>query len=360
VKIKVQHKALLELLAKADLARAKRALLPICTNFLVESGNGGVSVTGGDLDIYVTATGKAEVQRKGAIVVSYELYPFLKTLKGETVSLEAKAKEVIIKVDSLTASFEAFEREDYPPLRPPEGPRVKVKGLAEVLANVAFCAATEDMRPVLNGVCFSPQENGGIDLAAADGFRLGIAPLRATPKLDEGFILPLKAAMVAIKLFKGQAELRVVKRNEQQKDAYIEENGTTLRAATISGNYPNYRRLVPKAGKVVKFNTQELAKAVNAIASAIGKSKPAIVRLQVGRGAIKVSYTGEEKRAECQAPTPSKGTARIAFDCKYLKEVLARLGTDASITVSGPQDPAVFRSRPSKTTYVLMPMFVQW
>ena len=359
MKATVDRKALLELLAKADLARAKRATLPICEGLLLEARKGTLSVTGDDLETQVIATGEAEVQRKGAVVVPAELISFLKGAKGETVCLEARQKTLKAKVDSLTATFEGFEGEDYPPTLPAKGKQIKVRGLAEALSEVVFCAAKEDNRPVLCGVSFRLADRGA-KLATSDGYRLAVTPLARGSKLAEEFILPRKSAEVAARLFKGDAWLRLVTRNETHKDIYIEADGVTLRAGAISGTYPTIDQLIPKDGKAIKFDPTRLLEAVKAV-EPVAKKGSGIVRLQVRRGKIKVSAKADDSGSiEAEVPTSTIEEARIAFNLRYLKEALAKLGPDAAMRVTQPSSPAVLRSKSSKTIQVIMPMFVQW
>jgi DNA polymerase-3 subunit beta len=349
---------LLELLAKADLARAKRATLPICEGLLLEARKGTLSVTGYDLETRVIATGEAEVQRKGAVVAPAELISFLKGAKGDTVCLQARKKTLKAKVDSLTATFEGFEREDYPPTLPAKGKQIKVMGLAEALSEVVFCAAKEDNRPVLCGVNFRPAD-WGAKLATADGFRLAVTPLAMQGKLAEEFILPRKSAEVAARLFKGDAWLRIVPRNST-RDIFIEADGVTLRAGAISGSYLNIDQLIPKDGKAIKFDPTRLLEAVKAV-EPMAKKGSGIVRLQVRQGKIKVSAKADDVGSmEAEVPTSTKRAAKIAFNLQYLKEALAKLGPDATMRVTQPSSPAVLRNKSSKTIQVIMPMFVQW
>lgn len=358
MKATIDRKALLELLAKADLARAKRATLPICEGLLLEARKGTLSVTGYDLETQVIATGEADVQRKGAVVTPAELISFLKGTKGDTVCLQTQKKVLNVKVESVAATFEGFEREDYPPTLPAKGKQIKVRGLAEALSEVVFCAAKEDNRPVLCGVNFRPAD-WGVKLATSDGFRLAVTSLAMQGKLAEEFILPRQSAEVAARLFKGDAWLRIVPRNST-RDIFIEADGITLRARAISGAYPNIDQLIPKDGKPIKFDPTRLLEAVKAV-EPMAKKGRGIVRLQIGRGRIKVSAQADESGSiEAEVPTPTKGEAKIAFNLRYLKEALAKLGPDATMRVTQPSSPAVLRSKSSKTIQVIMPMFVQW
>lgn len=368
MKATVDRKVLLELLGKAEKARAKRALLPVLQNYLIQAGKGTLSVTGYDLETQVTATGKAEVITKGAVVAPPTLLTFLKGAKGDTVVLEVSRmkgrptyRTLKVIVDSLTASFEGLAAEEFPPVMPAEGDPIKAKGLADAIAEVVFCAATEDLRPVLAGVHFKPTEYG-YRLEAADGFRLALRPL-AVKAASQEFILPRNSAAIATHLFKGTVGLSVVERNKgrlgEHKDIYITSNGLTLRAVATTGTYPNCDQLVPKGGKAVKLDTAAMLQAIKAI-EPVAKEGRRIVRLEVKCGTIIVSARSDDNSVETKVPTVTKGKAKTAFNLRYLKDALAITGPETIMNIKSPQDPVLIRSKSSKVTQVVMPMFVQW
>ena len=364
MKATVDRKVLLELLGKAEKARAKRALLPVLQNYLIQTGKGTLSVTGFDLETQVTATGKAEVITKGAVVAPPTLLTFLKGAKGDTVVLEVSRmkgrptyRTLKVTVDPLTASFEGLAAEEFPPVMPAEGNPIKAKGLADAIAEVVFCAATEDLRPVLAGVHFKPTEYG-YRLEAADGFRLALRPL-AVKAASQEFILPRNSAAIATRLFKGTVGLSVVERNGENKDIYITSNGLTLRAVATTGTYPNCDQLVPKGGKAVKLDTAAMLQAIKAI-EPVAKEGRRIVCLKVKRGTIIVSARSDDNSVETKVPTVTKGKAKTAFNLRYLKDALAITGPETIMNIKSPQDPVLIRSKSSKVTQVVMPMFVQW
>ena len=129
----------------------------------------------------------------------------------------------------------------------PERPTVQGKVTAvpketfAALSIVAGCASTDETRYVLNGVLFTPEDNGL--LVATDGRRLAAAPVRFT---GQKFILPNTAAHVLVHPDFATRDA-TIRQSDDGKSPYAEfrSGPHTLIAKEIEGTFPNYWQVVP-------------------------------------------------------------------------------------------------------------------
>ena len=138
----------------------------------------------------------------------------------------------------------------------------------------------------------------------------------------------------------------------------------------VQGTFPNYSQLIPDS-----FDTRavvDLAAFLGATrtASILARDGAGIVRLQVtegvddGPGKLSIVSTAEEvgeNRGDVDAQVEG-GEAKIAFNSRYLADVLAVLEQDSvALEVTTPSSPGVLRPVGSDAyVHVVMPMFVQW
>ncbi|MBI4307714.1 MAG: DNA polymerase III subunit beta, partial [Chloroflexi bacterium] len=153
----------------------------------------------------------------------------------------------------------------------------------------------------------------------------------------------------------------------------------------IQGTFPNYTQLIPQAyASRAVVNLQEFARAVRT-ASIFARDGSGIIRVYMAPsgqgigGKLNISSKAEEvgeNTAELEASVEGD-EARIAFNSRYLTDVLGALNTpEVALEVTSPSSPGVFRpagagkkaegrdgSQPPEEgeyVHVIMPMFVQW
>ena len=81
------------------------------------------------------------------------------------------------------------------------------------------------------------------------------------------------------------------------------------------------------------------------------------VRLVARAGKLTVSTRNAEK-GQTDIKLPAKGKARIAFDTRYLKDILARTSGQITLRTTDAQSPGVVKQ--NGTIHMVMPMFIEW
>ena len=378
-KVRVLGENLRAALATVKGAVARRATLPVTMNVLIQTDKSRLVLTTTDLEKAITTTIGAQVDEPLAITVPYRmLVDVVKGLPDDVLELTVKGDGgadqtlVIQPKGGGTMRIAGTAPDEFPPVPVIEDGIGLFCDLPEFLAaigRVIDCAATDDSRPVLTGVYFDVKEtlNGHamFKIATADGFRLGVDAVSGKfMPIDKttGFIVPaatIRALATAAKRVEG--ELAIVVKGSQAK---LVTGRFEIVTQLIQGNFPDYTKLIPTQRNTIRVVNRELfAEAVKGVAP-YARDGSGIVRLLIGGDSIAVTAKAEEMgeaTREIACITVKGGKAKIAFDCRFLSDVLALRLETIELGVSEHSAPGVFKSPDAPTwVHVLMPMAVQW
>lgn len=376
-------------LAVVQRAVATRTTLPITQHVLLACDGGRLKISATNLEIAISTWVGAEIQEEGAVTVPARLLTdFVNSLNKQTLSLasQRQGKGVTLKGERTEANIHGADANEFPPIPAVTSgvsTQVAAKALREAIRQVVFAAAVEDSRPVLTGVDLE-LDGDKLTLVAADGFRLAVhttGVLRpATDKLS--VIIPSRTLAEVERLIETDDPIELVV-TPQRSQALFRMKNVELVTQLIQGTFPNYQQLVPAehATRLV-VNLAELQRATRT-ASIFAKDGSGIIRLQMapgakGGGKLTISSRAEEvgeNTGELEAQVEGQ-EAKIAFNSKYLTDVLNIMGSDeVSLEMTTSSSPGVLRpvTTPAKGSgraragepagtyvHVVMPMFVQW
>lgn len=389
MRLTTRKDALLDALSRGKSLATKRAHLPILGCVLLTANNGQLSVASTDLEVAVIAGCEANISKKGSIVVNPDiLEKVLKRMAVEDVTLigvtkidrhkatrsrwnnETQQNENYEEtVETVTCTFkveagnvslgmDALPAKNFPGLPTVKGKGITVKNFDKVLDKVMYAVAVEDNRPVLNGV-YLHKEKRQVRAAAADGFRLAIAPVETKGTLKRNSIIPLNACKTIRKLMPGDVTVIELGDEKSPRMAFHQGQGLAIVSMLIQGTFPHYEQLVPQGenrGKPIEFSRDELAKAIDialSIMPAQDKNKRVILNCQRG----KLTVIGKAETTEISVDIkPAKGNARICFNGLYLRDLVKITGEKFKIFVSSEKSPGVVTVDGS--THVLMPVHI--
>ena len=358
-------------------AVAVRTTLPITNNVLLATDEGRLKLAATNLEIAITHWIGAKVEAEGSITVPARLLTeFVNSLPNERIDIEfqPKTRSLLLKCARFQARISGMDAEDFPPIPDiPQGTTVQVDpdALKRAINRVAFAAATEDSRPVLTGVN-AEIEGETLTLAAADGFRLSVdkAPLAAPAEEKVTVIVPARALMEVNRLIGEARDPVSVTVNKQKSQALFKMDSVRLTSQLIQGTFPNYSQLIPRQHTTTTVvDVEEFLRATRA-AAIFARDASGIVRLQASKvegaaqGKVAISAQAEEvgeDLGEIDAQVDGE-PAKIAFNAKYLVEVLAVLGKgELALETNTPSSPGLFHLTGNDPfQHVVMPMYVQW
>ena len=368
--------------ALADVGRAvaSRTPLPITSNVHISTDGGRLKLSATNLELTITTWIGAKVEEEGVVTVPARLLgEFVGSLPSEEVHLIGApgGKSLNVTCARFQANIAGTDPEEFPPTPTVEdGFEVNIgtELLKQAIDGVAFAAATEDSRPVLTGVQIEIKD-GGLVLAAADGFRLAVHETKLADEVPESssIIVPAKSLQEVSRLASGKDYPVKIKVNEGKTQVLFQFETAAVVSQLIQGTFPNYSQLVPKEHvSKTTVDVGEFARATRA-ASIFARDGSGIVRLQTfegeedGIGGLSIEARSEEvgdNKGKITA-TIEGDPAKIAFNAKYLTEVLGVLGHGmVALETSSPSSPGVLRplspSEGVSYVHVVMPMFVQW
>ena len=357
-------------------AVATRSTLPITANVLITTDNSRLKLAATNLEIALSCWIGAKVEEEGSITVPNRfLTPFVESLPNDRMelALAPRSKQVKIECGRNQATIGGMDAEDFPTLPTVQGEgsvRLDPAALRRALTQVVFAAATDDARPVLTGVQMILDGNR-LTITAADGFRLAIITIALEQPAPERLevVVPAKAMTELNRLLSDVVEPVEMLVNPNRTMAMFRLPNIEMTAQLLQGAYPDTTRLIPTSyGTRAVASVSEFSNAIRR-ASIFSREGSGIVRLQVspnedvlpGKMLIKAK-ADEVGDSDTEIDASVDGTeAKIAFNSKYLQEVLNVLDGQVALETSSPSLPGVLRPVGADDyVHVVMPMFVQW
>jgi len=230
--------------------------------------------------------------------------------------------------------------------------------LAEAISRVLPFTASEDNRPVLQGVLFQAGE-GKLKLVSADGFRLATVTL----DYDEG------EATVLVH----RDELRGIAsalRKAKRVKLSFEKNGDTLEGVSliidtevtrykwrgIEGQFPKYENLIPtEFSTIAHLDTVETVKAIATLKATSENPKDYQLDLTIGDGQVIMANPDEKGQAIVTADIEGQGYIRM--NGSYLADVLKAFGGMVDFKLLNAYSPMLFSADGFQV--VVMPVMSQ-
>lgn len=348
-------------------AISSRSTLPVLSNILVESHNGGLRLSSTDLEVGIRCAVKADVKEPGATTVpARTLSEFLKTLEdGRELFLKVgEGQKIEVRAGRDRCVLIGLPKDDYPVL--PEFSAEKAIAvpaamLKEMVKKTIFAVSTDETRYVLNGVNFMI-DKGALALISTDGRRLAFVRREGLDKKAQAnAIVPTKAVQEL------QRVLAADGGSEEPVHVQFTENQVTFRYKTtvilsrlIEGHFPNFDQVIPRSHEMeAKMPAKRLLSATQR--AAVGTlEKGGSVRFNLSKGKLQISASAQgrvEVEAEVEADYAGEPFS-IAFNPQYVIDVLRSLeGEDVIIDLTTPLNPGVVRpAGDDGYKYVVMPM----
>ncbi|MCZ2109980.1 MAG: DNA polymerase III subunit beta [Dehalococcoidia bacterium] len=376
MKVQVLQENLQRGLSIVGRAVATRSTLPITANVLLATDQGRLKLAATDLDIAISTWVGAKIDEEGATTVPSRLISdFVASLPPATVELEIgeRSRQMKLACARNESTINAMDAEDFPRLQSiSDGVTIQLdpKALRRAIERVEFAAASDDSRPVLTGVHFK-NEGARLTLASADGFRLAVADITLdnAPSEQIEVIVPARALRELARLLGDSNEPIEMRVNTGRTQVLFHLSETDMVAQLIQGTFPNYSQLIP-----AQFTTRCVVgvdefKRETRIAAIFARDGSGIIRLQMQPGSaaapgqLTISARADEigdNEGKIDAQVEGD-TSKIAFNMRYLQDVLGALSGKVALETTSPSAQGVFRPE-GETDYVhvVMPMFVQW
>jgi len=369
MKVRVNAGILGQSLQVVSRAVSSRTTLPILNNVLLQTSDNKLQLTATNLEIGIRQGIPAEVQEEGGITVPARLLTDFVTSHPDeplSITLDKKTQSLAVKSDRFDANIRGIDPADFPPVPSGvEGRKVKVDqaGLKGAIEQTVIAASSDEGRPVLTGVYV--QLNGGkATFAATDGHRLAVKTLavEAEPGDGETIVIPARALSELSRIIKGGDDAIDLTVGAQKNQVFFRTGDTELMSRLIEGTYPNYQQVIPaQSTTTITAKTQDLLFTTKMV-SLFSKDAANVIKFKAEGGNLTVTANTSEvgnNVAGVEAKIEGQDL-QVAFNSKYLLDVLAILGSDeVQLGFTGPLNPGLIKPvGKDDYLYIIMPVRV--
>jgi DNA polymerase III subunit beta len=331
MKVSITREKLQEGLGAVAGSIPTRSTLPVLSNLLLEAEEGGLRLSGTDLDTAVSVRVPAEVEVGGAITApAKKLQEIARELPPAPVGLTAQGDAITITSGRSRFKLNGLAKDEFPafPSVPfQESWAATGRQLNQLISHVSFAVSTEETRPILNGVLWelSGEE---MRMVATNGHRLAKMTIgRSSGGNDGELIVHPRALQQVQKLFSGDEEVEIAR-----SENHLGFRGGSVQIYTrlIEGPYPNYEQVIPKDNdKVLIVDKTALTGAIRRMAI-VASDQTHRIRMSLGGPMMKFSVqTPDLGEGSEELPVEYEGEPlEIGFNANYLLELLRYMPTD--------------------------------
>jgi DNA polymerase-3 subunit beta len=370
MKLSVEKKDLLNMIARAQNIVEKRNTMPILVNVLLEAKTSSMRGFATDLEVSLTDEITANVKSPGKVAVNAKsLFEIIKELPEGKIDLERKENNWL-KITQNRAVFNivGISPEEYPvfpTFTTQEFVKIDGEVLAEMIEKTIYSVSTDETRYHLNGVFLevrADKEGPTYRMVATDGHRLSMIdrklPMAQVKSGNQGVIIPRKGLHEIRKLLDTVEETVEIAIEGAQ---LIVRNGTTvLMVRLIEGKYPNYQQLIPQNLKEHFLVQREALLSTLKRVSLLSNSKSKGVTFSLAGGKMEITSNNPElgdAKEEIEVEYKGKDM-RIGFNARYVLDVLSSMHDDiVRVELNDQLSPGLIKPHQDTSyTCVVMPM----
>ncbi len=352
---------------------ASRTTLPVLSNILISAENDGLRLSATNLEQGITVWISANVSAEGSTTVPARTFSdLINTLPQDRVDLDLdeKTQSLNIRCGAFNNDVKCISAEEFPILPQADlehAVEMNVIDLKQMIAQVAFAAASDDTRPILTGVEVKI-EDGQVTFAAADGYRLAVRTGNLS-NADSGSInaiVPAKALQELARIAGDQENPVVMTLPPGRNQVIFKLENIEMVSQLIEGNFPDYRQLIPSSSSTrTVVSTAQFLTACKA-ANIFARDSAGTTRIKITPGDDTqpgvmqvVAQSAETGKGESVVDANVEGDAiEIGFNVKYLVDLLNIVDTpNVILETSAPAKPGVIRAAGREDfVSVIMPM----
>ncbi|MBC7214157.1 MAG: DNA polymerase III subunit beta [Burkholderiaceae bacterium] len=347
----------------------RRHTVPILANVLIRKTGGALQLTTSDLEVQIRTTADlgGDAGDFTTTVGARKLIDILRTMPADqTVSLESSGDgKLILKGGKSRFTLATLPAEDFPLVQEAAfGPAFSVpqKVLKDLLRQVSFAMAVQDIRYYLNGILFVA-EGRQLSLVATDGHRMAMASATLEVEVPkQEVILPRKTVLELQRLLSdaGGEQQPQIEMQFAGNQARFTFGGMEFVTKLVEGKFPDYQRVVPRNHpNIVVLGRAPLLASLQRVAI-MTTDKFKGVRLNIEPGTLRVaSNNNEQEEAVDELDIDYGGESiEIGFNVTYLIDALSTLDDELLQMSLLDGNSSVLITRPGRDDfkYVLMPM----
>ena len=237
--------------ALAKVINSKNSM-PILDSFLFEVGNGQLTVTASDSENTIKSQLLLdEYDGEGRFcITSRTILDAVKELAEQPITIDVDQNTMQTKILYMNGMYNivSIPADEYPTPTSLQGEKTTItmtsQQLSENITRSLFATASDELRPVMNGLYFDIKPDS-LSIVASDGRKLVRNTLFSIKsEQPAAFILPKKPANILKNLLnKDESEVVI---SFDGRTAEIAFADGTMTCRLIEGRYPNYNSVIPQ------------------------------------------------------------------------------------------------------------------
>lgn len=333
--IKINRDTLLKPLTSVSGIVERRHTLPILSNLLLEANEEKIVLTATDLEMQISLSIITSVGGDLSTTISAKkLLDICRALPENTdINLTTTDSRIAVKAGKSKFNLQTLPAADYPKMSKVADENktlvtIAQNTLKQLLKQVEFAMAQQDIRYYLNGLLFEVNANR-LNVVGTDGHRLSFTSTELTQSYEKNeLILPRKTVIELIKLLEENDEEVFIEIASGQVNFNF--GNIRLISKVIDGKFPDYTRVIP-TGHQNHFtvNRQSILLAMQR-ASILSNEKYRGIRLVLNQNNLRlISTNTEQEEAEEELEIVYGGDSiDIGFNVTYMIDVLNNVNTE--------------------------------
>lgn len=362
--IQISRDTLLKPLISVASIVEKRHTLPILSNLLLEAKQDKIYLTATDLEMQISlAIDSALGEEFSTTIAAKKLLDICRSLPdGSEINMVTNESRVTLKAGKSRFNLQTLPAADYPVMTKTLGLNTLVtvaqRKLKDLLKQVEFAMAQQDIRYYLNGLLFEVCDKR-LNIVGTDGHRLSFTSTDLTESYDkQEIILPRKTVIELIKLLDDSEEDVQIEMSSNQVNFSF--SNIRLISKVIDGKFPDYNRVIP-TGHQNTFSTERLGVLLAMQrASILSNEKYRGIRMVLSNNNLKlISTNSDQEEAEEELEIDYNGASLdIGFNVTYLIDVLNNTNSDQINFSFADANSSCLVTVPNNSDYkyVVMPM----
>lgn len=322
----------------------QKTTMPVLGHLLVEATAGTVRLTATDLDLTISTTIDAEVDREGSITLPAKRFSEIVRQLDSSSDVELDVSKSNTLITGGRANFRilgmgAEEFPKIPALSFKTGVTLPADILKKAIQKTVFSVSKDETRRALTGVLWEVTKDS-MSMIGTDGHRLARISLPVAIDVDtrKDVIVPTKALNQILRLAGESVDAGVQAKLADDHIIFRFEK-TVLFSRLIEGPFPKYQDVIPKSNdKRVIVKRDALVDALRRVAL-LSDTLTHQVKVSIKRDQIVLSARTQdigEASEEIEAQYGGE-EMNVGFNAHYLSEVLRNVETeDVLLSLSTP------------------------
>ena len=322
----------------------QKTTMPVLGHLLLEASSGRVKLTATDLDLTITTTIDAEVDREGSVTLPAKRFSEIvhQLDPASDVDLDVNRANALITAGRANFRILGMGAEEFPKvpsLSLKKGVTIPADTLRKTISKTVFCVSKDETRRALTGVLWEVSGDS-MSMIGTDGHRLARISVPVEIKVDSkhSVIIPTKALNQVLRLANEAVEAGVQAKLADDHVIFGFDR-TTLFTRLIEGPFPKYQDVIPKDNdKKVIVKRDVFLDALRRV-SLLSDNLTHQVRMSLKADQMMLSARTQdigEAQEEVEAQYGGE-EMEMGFNAQYLGEVLRNAETeDVLLSLSSP------------------------